>query len=87
MSNMQPRHHIAAVILAAGKGKRMNLKEGNKVIIEDDMIAPDKIRKHQKEVTGKGETSVTITEKTRVVVNDSTGRKAVYDTIRTVETK
>ena len=29
---MQPRHHIAAVILAAGKGKRMNLKEGNKVI-------------------------------------------------------
>ena len=62
-------------------------KEGNKVIIEDDMIAPTKIREHQKEVTGKDETSVTITEKTRVIVNDSTGRKAVYDTIRTVETK
>ena len=62
-------------------------KQGEKVILEDDMIAPEKIRKHQKEVTGKDETSVTITEKTRVIINDSTGRKAVYDTIRTVETK
>ncbi|MBK0404461.1 hypothetical protein I5M27_15790 [Adhaeribacter sp. BT258] len=62
-------------------------KQGEKVILMDDMIAPEKIRKHQKEVTGKDETSVTITEKTRLIINDSTGRKAVYDTIRTVETK
>lgn len=62
-------------------------KQGNKVILEDDMIAPDEIRQHQQQVTGKTESSITITEKTRLVINDSTGRKAVHDTLRTVETK
>lgn len=62
-------------------------KEGEKVILEDDMIAPQKIREHQQKKTGSTETSVTITEKTRLIINDSTGRKAVYDTLRTVEVK
>jgi len=62
-------------------------KQGKKVIYKDDMIAPAKIREHQKQVTGKDETTVIMKEQTHVIVNDSTKRKLVYDTIRTVETK
>ncbi|KAA9325398.1 DUF6799 domain-containing protein [Adhaeribacter soli] len=62
-------------------------KQGNKVILEDDMIAPKEIREQKQRVTGDSERTITVTEKTRVIINDSTGRKAVRDTIRTTETK
>jgi len=62
-------------------------KQGKKVIYEDDMIAPGKIREHQKQVTGKDETTVIMKEKTHEIVNDSTKRKLIIDTVRTVETK
>ncbi len=62
-------------------------KEGNKVIFEDDMLAPEKIRENQKEVTGKTETEVITTQKVKTIINDSTKRKAVRDTIRTTEVK
>ncbi len=64
------------------EGYAVNM-EGEKVIFADDMIAPDAIRSHQKKVTGKEATTFTVTEKTKIVINDSTGRKAVHDTIRT----
>jgi hypothetical protein len=62
-------------------------KEGKKVIFEDDMIAPAKIRENQKKVTGKEETTIIMKEKTHVIVNDSTQRKLILDTVRTVETR
>jgi hypothetical protein len=75
-------------------GKKEKLKEGyavnrqgEKVILEDDMIAPDAIREHQKEVTGTDETVINYSEKTKVIINDSTGRKAVKDTIRNYQEK
>ena len=58
-------------------------KEGNKVILADDMIVPEKIREHQRKVTGKDATTITIREETRTTINEETGRKAVHDTIRT----
>ena len=64
------------------EGYAINM-EGNKVIFADDMIAPTEIREHQRKVTGKDATSISITEKTKVIINDSTGRKAVRDTVRT----
>ena len=64
------------------EGYAINM-EGNKVIFADDMIAPTEIRKHQVKVTGKEATAISITEKTKVIINDSTGRKAVRDTVRT----
>ena len=64
------------------EGYAINM-DGNKVIFADDMIAPNEIRKHQVKVTGKDATTISIMEKTKVVINDSTGRKAVRDTIRT----
>lgn len=62
-------------------------KQGDKVIFADDMIAPTEIRKHQKQVTGKDATNITVIEKTKVTINDSTGRKAVYDTTREEKTE
>ena len=67
------------------EGYAINM-EGNKVILADDMIAPTEIRKHQVKVTGKDDTTISITEKTKTIINDSTGRKAVHDTIRTSTT-
>lgn len=67
------------------EGYAVNM-EGNKVILADDMIAPTEIRKHQVKVTGKDATTISIMEKTKTVINDSTGRKAVHDTIRTSTT-
>jgi len=64
------------------EGYAINM-DGNKVIFADDMIAPNEIRKHQVKVTGKDATTISIMEKTKVVINDSTGRKAVRDTVRT----
>lgn len=62
-------------------------KQGKKVIYEDDMIAPRKIRENQKEKTGKTETEVIMKEKTKLTITEDTERKAIYDTVRTVETK
>ena len=64
------------------EGYAINL-QGDKVIFADDMIAPSEIRVHQKKVTGKEGTTISIVEKRKVVINDSTGRKAVHDTLRT----
>jgi len=68
------------------EGYAVNM-QGEKVIFADDMIAPAEIRKHQKEVTGKDATNITVIEKTKVTINDSTGRKAVYDTTREEKTE
>jgi len=57
-------------------------QEGAVVILEDDMIAPEKIRERQQQVTGKTETTISTVEKMHVIINDSTGRKAVRDTVR-----
>lgn len=71
-------------------GKKEKLKEGysinmegRRVILEDDMIAPEKIREHQIATTGDSGTVIYFQETTKTVINESTGRKAVRDTVRT----
>ena len=64
------------------EGYSINM-EGRRVILEDDMIAPEKIREHQIATTGDSGTVIYFEEQTKTVINESTGRKAVRDTVKT----